>query len=153
MKRESLNTSIQSPHFQSRSGMLNHTGGTYSHGVRDYPRFPPTEWHLGKNPDSMEFQSWKVNFTTEVCLRTADPQITMLWIKEVEIAESIDELVQSRSITGQLNFPDFDMLDAMIASALKKFSTRSQMSEKEQVSKSSELRRTTDSYEEDKLCT
>ena len=101
----------------------------------------------------MEFQSWKVNFRTEVCLRTADPQITMLWIKEVEIAKSIDELVQSRSITGQLNFPDFDMLDAMIASALKKFSTRSQISEKEQVSKSSELRRTTDSYEEDKLCT
>ena len=30
MKRESLNTPTQSPHFQSRSGMLNHTGGTYS---------------------------------------------------------------------------------------------------------------------------
>ena len=151
MKRESLNTSIQSPHFQS-SGMLNH-GGTYPHGMRDYQRIIFSEWYLGKNPDSMEFQSWKVNFRTEVCLRTADPQITMLWIKEVEIAKSIDELVQSRSITGQHNFPDFDMLDAMIASALKKFSTRSQISEKEQVSKSSELRRTTDSYEEDKLCT
>ena len=44
----------------------------------------------------------------------------MLWIKEVESAKSIDELVASRSITGQPNFPDFDMLDAMIASALKK---------------------------------
>ena len=44
----------------------------------------------------------------------------MLWIKEVEIAKSIDELVTSRSIAGQHNFPDFDMLDAMIASALKK---------------------------------
>ena len=73
-----------------------------------------------KFPDSMEFQSWKVNFRTEVCPRTADPQITMLWIKEVEIAKSIDELVTSRSITGQHNFPDFKMLDAMIASALKK---------------------------------
>ena len=31
MKRESLNTLTQSPHFQSRSGLLNHTGGTYSH--------------------------------------------------------------------------------------------------------------------------
>ena len=47
MKRESLNTSIQSPHFQSRSGMLNHTGGTYSHGcMMDYPRIPVTEWNL-----------------------------------------------------------------------------------------------------------
>ena len=44
----------------------------------------------------------------------------MLWIKEVEVAKSIDELVTSRSITGQHNFPDFDMLAAMIASALKR---------------------------------
>ena len=64
----------------------------------------------------MEFQSWKVNFRTEVCLRTADPQMTMLWITEVEIAKSIDKLT-SRSTTGPLNFPDFDMLDAMIAKA------------------------------------
>ena len=45
----------------------------------------------------------------------------MLWIREVEIAKSIDELVTLRSITGQPNFPDFDMLDAMSASALKKY--------------------------------
>ena len=32
----------------------------------------------------------------------------------------MDELITSRSITSQHNFPDFDMLDAMIASALKK---------------------------------
>ena len=70
-------------------------------------------------PDSMEFQSWKVNFRTEVRLRAADPQITMLWIKEVEIAKSIDELMTSRS-TVVKDFPDFDMRDAMIASFLKK---------------------------------
>ena len=34
--------------------------------------------------------------------------------------KSIDELVTSRSITRQPNFLDFDMLDAMIASALNK---------------------------------
>ena len=67
MERESLNTPIQSPHFQSRSGMLNHTGGTCSFGgMLDYPRIPVTELHLGKFPDPMEFQSWKVNFKTEV---------------------------------------------------------------------------------------
>ena len=68
----------------------------------------------------MEFQSWKLNFRTVVCMPTAEPQVTMLWIKEVEVAESVDEIVTSRSITGQHNFPDFDMLDSMIASALKK---------------------------------
>ena len=58
----------------------------------------------------MEFQSWKLNFRTEVCMQTADPQVTMLWIKEVEVVKSIDEFITS----------DFDMIDAMIASALKK---------------------------------
>ena len=76
----------------------------------EYPRTPMTEWTLGKIPDSMEFQSWKDNFRIEVSLRTADPQITMLWNKEVEIAKSIDELVTTRSITGQHHFFDFDWL-------------------------------------------
>ena len=43
----------------------------------------------------------------------------MLWIKEVEIAKSIDELMTSRSIVLK-DFLDFDMLDVLIASALKK---------------------------------
>ena len=61
MNKKSQNTSIPSLHFQSRCGMLSHTGGTYSHsGMMDYPRIPLSEWNLGKFPDSMEFQSWKV---------------------------------------------------------------------------------------------
>ena len=63
--------------------------------MMDYPRLPISEMHLGKFPDSLKFQSWKVNFKNEVCARTADPQITMHWIKEVEIAKSIDELMTS----------------------------------------------------------
>ena len=59
--------------------------------MMDYPRLSITEWNLGHFPDPLEFQSWKVNFRSEVCLRTADPQITILWIKEVDIAKPIDE--------------------------------------------------------------
>ena len=43
--------------------------------------------------------------------------------KEVEIAKSIGEPVTSRSIVGRKDFTDYDMLDAMIASALKKLIT------------------------------
>ena len=115
--------------------MLNHTGGTYSDdGMMDHPRIPITEWNLGNIPDSTEFQSWKDNFRSEVCSRTANHQITMPWIKDVESAKSIDELVTSRSIAGQPNFHDYAMRDAMIASALKKLlNTRSQF-RKEKVS-------------------
>ena len=44
----------------------------------------------------------------------------MQWIKEVETAKSIDDLMTSQSITGRKDFPEYDMLDAMIASALKR---------------------------------
>ena len=86
----------------------------------DYLRFPISELHVGKFPDSMEFQIWNVNFKNEFCSKTADSHLTMRWIKEVEIAKSIDDLMTSRSIAGRRDFPDFDMLDAMVASAMKK---------------------------------
>ena len=77
---------------------MDHTSGTYSHvGMMDYPSVPYYGMESWKSSDSMEFQSWKLNFRTEVCMRTAEPQVTMLWIKEVEVAKSIDELVTSRS--------------------------------------------------------
>ena len=100
---------------------LNHTGGTYSHGgMTDYQRFPISELHLGTCPDCMDFQSWKVNFKTEVCTNSVLLQVTMQWIKEVEIAKSIDELMTSRSILERTDFTHNNMLDAMIASALKR---------------------------------
>ena len=77
-RREPQNSSIPVPRFQSGSGLLNHTGGSCSHSVMiDYSRLPMSELRLGKFPDSMEFQSWKVNFKTEVCSKSADPHLTM----------------------------------------------------------------------------
>ena len=43
----------------------------------------------------------------------------MLWIKEVEMVESVDDLKSSRSVKGTRG-PDFELLDARIASALNK---------------------------------
>ena len=119
--REPQDFSKVFPGFQRGSGVFEHTGGTYPHGVvLDYPRFVVSEMHLGKFPDSMEFQCWNVNLKTEGCSETVDPFLTMQWIKEVEIAKSIGELLTSRSIVGRTDYPDHDMLDAMIASALQK---------------------------------
>ena len=121
-RREQQNSSTRVPRFKREGGLLlNHTGGTYSHGgMIDYTKVPISERHLGKFPDSVEFQSWKVNFKTEICSKSADPHVTVHWIKEDEKAKSSDELVTSRSILGRKYFPDYDMLDAMTASALTK---------------------------------
>ena len=43
----------------------------------------------------------------------------MLWIKEVEMVEQVDDVKSSRSIKGTPN-PDFELPDARIASALNK---------------------------------
>ena len=43
----------------------------------------------------------------------------MLWIKEGEMVDSVDELKSSRSKTGE-DFPNFELLGARIASALNK---------------------------------
>ena len=43
----------------------------------------------------------------------------MLWIKEVVVATSVDNLKTSQSIGGH-RFPNFEMVDAKISSALKR---------------------------------
>ena len=126
VRRYPQSSSIPTPRFNQGLGTpLYHTGGTYSqNGVMDYPRYPISELHLGKFPDSLEFQSWKVNFKTEVCANSVLPQITMHWIKEFEIVKSIDDLMTSQSITERRDFFDNEVLDAKIASAMKKITSR-----------------------------
>ena len=68
--------------------------------------------HFDVFPDPATLQFWKTNFKTEV-------SDTVLWIKEVEMAESVDDLKTSQSMRGH-RFPNFEMFDAKIASALKK---------------------------------
>ena len=121
MRREPQNSSILAPRFQSGGGIPYHTGGTYSHGgMIDYPRFLYLELHLGKFPDSMEFQSWKVNFKTEVSSKSADPHFTMQWTKEIW-----DSKVNWRTYDIAIDYRAKRLLRlryayAMVASALKR---------------------------------
>ena len=49
----------------------------------------------------------------------------MLWINEVEVVDSLEELKSLRSVSGK-NFLNCEMLDAKIASALNKIIQNSQ---------------------------
>ena len=53
----------------------------------------------------------------------------MLWIKEVEMDESVDDLQSSCSIRGTQG-PDFEVLDAKIASALNKIIQNTRLKKK-----------------------
>ena len=76
------------------------------------------------------------------------PSEAMLRIKEVEMVDSLDELKFSRSIAGQ-NFPNFEMVDARIASALNRIIHNSQFKKKVSLV-NRKPRKTTGFYEEDR---
>ena len=107
--------------------------------MMETPMYAIPELHFGKYLDPDDFQCWRVNFKTEACVSTSTRQLTMSWINEVDISGSVDDLM-SQSIEGE-SFLDIEMFGARIASVLKKSSP---------VWESSELRKTTDSWEEHK---
>ena len=87
--------------------------------MMENPRNEISELHLDEFTDSSGFRCWKTIFRTEVCSCSGFLADAMFWIKEVEVAKSVDDLLMSRSMKG-LVFPNFEMLDAKIASALKR---------------------------------
>ena len=123
LRREPQSSTIPIPRFSRNPEAWNsvrRTGGTYSQNcTMESTRYPISELHFGKFPDPDDVQCWRVNFKTDVCASTSTPEFTMSWINEVEMAGSTDELMTSQSIKGE-SFLDFEMLDAKIASALRK---------------------------------
>ena len=81
------------------------------------PSYPSSEMHLGKFTDHTEFQSWIVNFRVEVCAEAKNPSLDLQWIKEIEAAKSLDDLITPKSITDK-DFLDCEELDMMMAVAL-----------------------------------
>ena len=65
------------------------------------------------------FACWKIRFKTEVCTCSQFRSEDVLWIKEVEMVDSVDDLKYSCSVIG-IRMPDFEVLDAKIASALNR---------------------------------
>ena len=79
--------------------------------------------------DPSSFLVWKTRFKTQVSSGSDFPSEAVLWIKEVEMVDSLDELKSSRSVHGK-DFPNLEMLDVEIASALNKIIQNSQFKKK-----------------------
>ena len=78
-----------------------------------------SELHFDKFPTSATYACWKKRFKTEVCTCSEFSTEAVLWINEVEMVESVDDLKSSRSIR-RTHGPDFELLDARMTSALNK---------------------------------
>ena len=82
-------------------------------------------FHSDKFHTPATFACWKIRFKTKVCTYSQFSTEAMQWIKEVELVDSVDELRSSSSTRG-ISMPNFEVLDARIASALNKIIHNSQ---------------------------
>ena len=105
LRREPQSSAVPTPLFTRNHDTwspMYRTGGNYSQNcMMDAPRHAVSELRFGKFtefPDPDDFQCWRVNFTTKVCVNTSSLQLIMSWINEVEMAKSLDDLVTSQSV-------------------------------------------------------
>ena len=94
-------------------------GGFSKNYGADQQRLQISDPHFDKFPTSAMFACWKIRFKTEVCACSQFLTEAVLWIKEVELVDSMDDLMSSSSIRG-IQMPNFEVLDARIASALNR---------------------------------
>ena len=95
----------------------------------DEQRLQIANLHFDKFRTPATFGCWKIRFKTDVCSCSQFFTEAMQWIKEVEFLELVDELRSSSSTRG-ISMPNFDVLDAKIASALNKIIRNSQFKRK-----------------------
>ena len=72
----------------------------------EQPRNQVSEKHFDEFPNPWTFQCWNTSFKTEGCSCCNFPTEAMLWIRDVEMAESVDDLKMSQSVGG-CRFPNF----------------------------------------------
>ena len=88
----------------------------YSRVFFSTQRLQISDLHFDKFTTPATFACWKIRFKTEVCTCSQFPTYQT---KEAETADSVDDLRFSSSVRG-IRMPDFEILDARIASALNK---------------------------------
>ena len=71
----------------------------------------------------------QTRFKTEVCTCSQFPTEAMHWMKEVDMVDSVDDLMSSSSIRG-IQMPIFEVFDARIASALNRIIHNTQFKRK-----------------------
>ena len=100
-----------------------------------------------KFPTPATFACWKKRFKTEVCTCSQFPTDAMHWIKEVEMADSVDDSMSSSSTRG-IHMLNCEVLDARIASALNRIIHNSHFKRRNKRPRSSTV-----SFAEDRLLT
>ena len=100
----------------AKSSVIPSGGDTPKNCGADQQRLQISDHHFDKFTTSATFACWKIRFKIEGCMCSQFPTEAMQWIKEVEMVDSVDDLKSSSSVRG-IRMPDFEVLDAKIASS------------------------------------
>ena len=113
----------------AKSSVILSGGDSSKNYGADQQRLQFSVLHLDKFPTPVTLACWKIRFKTEVCTCSQFPTEAVLWIKEVEMVDSVDDLKSSCSLRG-IRMPNFEVLDARIASALNRIVHNTQFKRK-----------------------
>ena len=95
-------TPVQDQRCQSgpsaKNSIIPSEGDSSKNYGADQQRLQISDLHFDKIPTPATFACWKIRFKTEVCTCSQFPTEAMLWIKEVELVDSVDDLKYSLSV-------------------------------------------------------
>ena len=118
----------------------------------DQQRLQISDLHFDKFATPSTFACWKIRFKTEVCTCSQFLTEALLWIKEEELVDPVDDLKSSSSVRG-IRMPDFVVLDARIASALNRIIQNSHNKRKVSLEEQKSPKKRTVSFVEDRSLT
>ena len=99
-------TPVQDHRCQSeqsaRNSVIPGEGDSSKNSGADQQRLQISELHFDKFLKPASFVCWKIRFKTEVCTFSQFPTEAMLWIKEVEMVDSVDELRCNRNSHAEI---------------------------------------------------
>ena len=84
----------------AKSSVIPCEGDSSKNNGADQQRLQISDLHFDKFPTPATFACWKIRFKTEVCTCSQFLTEAMHWIKEVELVDSVDDLMSSSSIRG-----------------------------------------------------
>ena len=103
-------TPVQDQRCQSgpsaKNSFIRSEGDSSKNYGADQQRLQISDPHFDNFTTSATFACWKKRFMTEVCTRSKFPKETMLWIKEMEMVDSVDDLKSSSSLR-RIQMPKF----------------------------------------------
>ena len=107
MKRQKQDQDLRCQSGPSAKDSVIFSGGDYSKNYgADQQRLQNSDLHFDKFPTPPTFACRKIRFKIEVCAGSQFPTEALYWIKEVEMVDSVDDLMSSLSIRG-ISMPKF----------------------------------------------